>query len=129
MTDPIADMLIRIKNAQAAQKEAAEVPFSALKFSIAKVLEKTGFIADMELRGKKAKRVIAIRLKYQEAVPGITGTRRVSKPGQRIYRSAEGVRRVKGGRGISILSTSKGIMTDREAKEAHAGGEVLCEVW
>ncbi len=130
MTDPIADMLTRIRNAQAVQKETVEVPFSRLKYEIAEVMARHGFLKAVGIRGKKARRVLEINLKYdQDKAPAIAGLKRVSKPGQRIYVAARGLRKVKDGTGIAILSTSKGILGDQEGRKAHMGGEVLCEVW
>ena len=129
-TDPIADMLTRIRNAQAVQKATVVVPFSKVKFHIAKVLERRGFIKKVELRGRKTKRVFEITLKYEKGnIPIISGIRRISKPGQRMYTPAKELRRVKSGRGIAIVSTSGGVMTDGEAKKKNVGGELLCEVW
>lgn len=129
MTDPIADMLTRIRNAQAVRKETVEVPFSAIKYAIAKTLGKKGFIKSAEFRGKKVKKTIEIKLKYQEKTPGITGARRVSKPGQRMYVSVQDIGRVKNGYGIAILSTSKGVMDGHQAQKEKVGGEILCEIW
>jgi len=129
MTDPIADMLNRIKNAQAVQKETVEIPFSRMKYAIAKVLERKGFIKSVEFRGKKTKKIIEVELRYKDATPLVLGVRRVSKPGQRKYVSASKIRRVRGGYGIVILSTSKGIMAGEEARKEGVGGEVLGEIW
>lgn len=129
MTDPITDMLNRIRNAQAVLHETVEMPFSNLKFEIAKVLEKNNFIAKTEKKGKKAKKTFEITLKYQDKSPIISGLRRVSKPGQRIYLASKDIKSVKGGYGISIISTSKGLLSDREAKRQKLGGEILCEIW
>jgi small subunit ribosomal protein S8 len=129
MTDPASDMLIAIKNAQAALKETVEIPFSNLKYEIAKILEKNGFIAKVEKKGKKTKRIIEITLKYQDKTPAISGLKRISKPGQRIYLPYRKIKRVKGGYGIAIISTSKGLMADKEARKQKLGGEVICEIW
>jgi len=127
--DPITDMLNRIRNAQAILHPTVEAPFSNLKYEIAKILEKQGFIEKVEKKGKKAKKIIEITLKYTDKTPAISGLRRISKPGQRIYQNYQEVKRVKGGYGIAIISTSKGLMTDKEARKQKIGGEVLCEVW
>ena len=127
--DPITDMLNRIRNAQAVLHPQVEVPFSNLKLEIAKVLEKKGFIEKVTRSGKKEKKSLEITLKYENKVPAITGLKRVSKQGQRIYLSAKKIRKVKGGYGITIISTSKGLMTGREARRQKLGGEILCEVW
>ena len=129
MTDPIADMLNRIKNAQAVSHSTVEVPFSNFKYEIAKILEKHGFIEKVEKKGRKVKRVIVITLKYRDKTPAISGLKRVSKPGQRIYLDSTQIKRVKGGYGMAIISTSKGLMIDKEARKQKLGGEVLCEIW
>jgi small subunit ribosomal protein S8 len=127
--DPISDMLTAIKNAQAVKKETVEVPFSNLKFEIAKILEKNGFVEKVGKKGVKKKKVIEIKLKYENGLPAISGLKRISKPGQRIYLPVKKIRKVKGGYGIAIISTSKGVMTDKEARKLKVGGEILCEVW
>jgi small subunit ribosomal protein S8 len=128
--DPVADMLTVIKNAQAVSKEGAKVGFSKLKFEIAKVLEKEGFIKAVEKKGRKTKKSIEISLKYEEdGTPVIADFKKISKPGQRIYYSAREIRPVRSGYGIAIISTSKGIMTDEEARKNKIGGEVICLVW
>ena len=129
MTDPITDMLNRIKNAQAVGRPTAEVPFSNLKYGIAKILEKEGFIEKTEKKGKKVKKSLEITLQYDGRTPAISGLRRVSKPGQRIYLPFKKIRPVKGGYGIAIISTPKGLMTGKAARKQKLGGEVLCEVW
>ena len=127
--DPISDMLNRIRNAQAVLKERVDVPFSNLKYEIARVLEEKGFIEKVEKKGKRTKRTIEITLRYKDKVPVISGLKMVSKPGQRIYKSFREVRPVKSGYGIAIISTPKGLMTDKEVKKQRLGGEVICEVW
>ena len=130
MTDPIADMLIRIRNAQAVKKDTVQIPFSYIKYQIAKVLEQRKFIKGIELKGRKTKKVLELTLKYdKEQEPAIEGLKRVSKPGLRTYASIKGIRRVKSGQGIAILSTSAGIISDSDARRKNVGGEVLCEVW
>jgi small subunit ribosomal protein S8 len=129
MTDPIADMLNRIKNAQAVNHPTVEMPFSNFKYEIAKILEKNGFVEKIEKKGRKARKTMEIVLKYRDKAPLISGIKRISKPGQRIYLSSGEIKKVKEGYGMAILSTSKGLMTDREAKKQKMGGEVLCEIW
>lgn len=129
MVDPITDMLNRIGNAQAVQHSTVSIPFSNLKYEIAKILEKKRFIEKVEKKGRRTKRFIEITLKYSDKMPVISGLKRVSKPGQRIYASTRKLRSTKGGYGIAIVSTSKGLMTNREARKQKLGGEVLCEVW
>lgn len=132
MTDPIADMLTRIRNANIAMHDTLTMPSSKMKEAIAKILLSEGYITDFsveELEGKAYKN-LKITMKYsEEREKVITGIKRVSKPGLRIYKASTGVPRVLGGMGIAILSTSKGVITDREARMKHVGGEVLCEVW
>lgn len=129
MTDPITDMLNRIRNAQAVAHPTVDVPFSNLKFEIAKIMEKEGFIEKADKATKKNRKVIEIVLKYTNKTPAISGMVRVSKPGQRIYNAVSKIKKVKGGYGISIISTSKGLMTNNEARKKKMGGEVLCEIW
>lgn len=129
MTDPISDLLNRIRNAQAVLKEQLSVPFSNLNNEIAKILEKKGFIKKVEKKGRTYKKVIEITLKYDEKKPAISGLKRVSRPGQRIYKGFKEIKPVKSGYGILIISTSKGLMTDKEARKQKLGGEVICEIW
>ena len=129
MTDPITDMLNRIRNAQAVAHSTVDVPFSNLKFEIAKILDKEDFIEKIEKANKKNRKVIEITLKYIDKTPAISGMIRVSKPGQRIYTESSKIKRSKGGYGIYIISTSKGLMTNNEARKNKLGGEVMCEIW
>ena len=129
MTDPISDMLNRIRNAQAVGHLAIEIPFSNLKYEIAKILQRKGFIEKVEKKGKKVKKTMEITLKYQDNAPVISGLKRISKPGQRIYIDSRKIKKVRQGFGMIIISTSKGLMTDTEAKRQKHGGEVLCEIW
>ena len=127
--DQIADMLTTIKNALLVKKEEVSVSFSNLKFEIAKILEKSGFVEKAEKKGVKKKKVIEIKLKYENGVPAISGLKRISKPGQRIYLPVKKIKRSKRGYGIFIVSTPKGLMSDREARKIKVGGEILCEIW
>jgi len=128
--DPITDMFNRIRNAQAVHKETVEIPFSNPKLKIAEILKSEGFIFDFKKRGRRAKRIIKIDLKYLDnKTPSISGFKRISKPGQRIYRKAKELKPVKSGYGKAIVSTSKGLMTGREARKQKLGGEIICEVW
>ena len=127
--DPVADMLTSIRNAQAVLKETVKVPFSKFKFELAKILEKSGFVGKVEKKGKGIKKFIEIKLRYEDKVPVISALKKISKPGQRIYLGAKEVRVVRSGYGISILSTSKGLMTNKEARKQKIGGEVICQVW
>jgi small subunit ribosomal protein S8 len=129
MTDPISDMLNRIRNAQAVLKETVDIPFSDLKHEIAKILEKKGFVAKVEKKGKKVRRTVEVTLKYDAKQPAISGLKRISKPGQRIYKNAKEIKPVKGGYGMAVISTSKGLMTDKEARKKKLGGEIICEIW
>ena len=128
MTDVIADMLTRIRNALMAKHETVEIPASNTKKAIADILLKEGYIEGVEII-EGVQGTIKITLKYNGNQKVITGLKRVSKPGLRVYVGAEEIPQVLGGLGIAILSTSKGIMTGKEAKKAHQGGEVLAYVW
>lgn len=130
MTDPIADMLTRIRNANMVGHEKVEIPGSNLKRAIADILKNEGFIRDAEFIPDNKQGVIRVFLKYgagQERV--ITGIKRISKPGLRVYAKSTEIPRVLGGLGIAILSTSKGIVTDKDARRDKVGGEVICYVW
>lgn len=129
MVDPIADMLNRIRNAQAVSHPTVDVPFSNLKYEIIKILEKKGFIQKIEKRGRKAKKIMEITLKYSDGMPAISGLKRISKSGQRIYVKAKELQPVKGGYGIAIISTPEGLMTNEKARKKRLGGEEICEIW
>ena len=129
ITDPIADMLTRIRNGLLARHAQITVPASRMKREIARILKAEGFITDFQV-DKEHPEVMRIQLRYGERKEGIiTGLRRISRPGLRIYARREGLPRVRGGLGMAILSTSHGVMTDREARKAGVGGEVLCFIW
>ncbi len=129
-TDPIADMLNRIRTAQAVGKQAVDIPFSSLKYEIAECLEKEGFVGKIAKKKKEKKNFFSVVLRYDEkGNPAITEIKRISSPGQRIYRKSKEMRKVKGGRGVSVISTPKGILTNNEAVKTGLGGEVMCEVW
>ncbi|MEZ5321636.1 MAG: 30S ribosomal protein S8 [Microthrixaceae bacterium] len=132
MTDPIADMLTRIRNANVAMHDDVAMPSSRQKVALAELLKKEGYIGEFSVtdRSESPGKTLSIRLKYspqRERV--ISGIERVSKPGLRVYRKSDEVPRVLGGLGIAVLSTSQGLMTDREARRRRVGGEVLCRVW
>lgn len=127
--DPITDLLNKIKNAQIAQHPMVEVLHSNLKYEVLRVLEQKGLIDKVVKSGKKTKKTLEITLKYTDKIPAITGMKRVSKPGQRIYVSANEIKRVRGGYGIAIVSTSRGLMTGDEARKNKLGGELMCEIW
>jgi len=129
MTDPIADMFSQIKNAQALSRLGVKIPFSKMKYEICKILEKEGFVKKAEKSGKKEKKNIKITLKYNGENPAITDLKRISKSSRRVYTSSKSIRKVKGGYGIAIISTSKGLMTDSDSRKKNLGGEIICEVW
>ena len=129
ITDPIADMLTRIRNANTAKHATVDVPASNMKKSIAQILLDEGYIKNFQLIDDGTQGVIRITLKYNGTEKVISGLRRVSKPGLRVYAGAEELPKVLRGLGIAIVSTSKGVMTDKKAREAHVGGEVLAFVW
>ena len=133
MTDPIADMLTRVRNASAANHPSVEMPASKVKLAIAKVLRDEGYIDAFEERGEGPQRVLKITLRYSAnnrgREPVLTGIRRVSKPGLRVYAKATAVPRVQGGLGTAILSTPQGVMSGTRARRLNVGGEVLAHVW
>ena len=128
MTDPIADMLTRIRNAQMVGHTEVSMPSSKLKLSIAQVLKDEGYIEEFAVRGESAMRQLRIGLKYYAGKPVIERIERVSKPGLRVYKGRDDIPRVMNGLGVAILSTSRGVMTDRKARADGIGGEVLCIV-
>ncbi len=128
MTDPISDMLTRIRNGQKARKVAVSMPASKLKISIARVLASEGYLMDVSADDEKVKRTMTITLKYHEGEPVIEKIERASRPGLRLYAGAKDIPTVQGGLGVAIVSTSSGVMTDREARAKGHGGEVLCFV-
>ena len=128
MQDPLADMLTRIRNAQMAEKPVVSMPSSTLKVALAKVLKDEGYIAGYQI-SSEVKSSLSIELKYFEGRPVIEEVKRVSRPGLRQYKSSDDLPKVRGGLGVSIVSTSKGVMTDRAARAAGVGGEVLCTVF
>ena len=127
--DQISNMLTSIRNALAVKKSTVSIPFSNLKYEILKILQKQGFITEIEKKGRLPKKTIEVILKYQEGEPAISGLKRISKSGQRIYKGFKEIKIVRSGFGISIISTSKGLMTDKEARKQKLGGEVICEIW
>ena len=129
ITDPVADMLTRIRNANNARHETVDVPASKLKLAIAKILVEEGYIKSYQFIEDGNQGVIKITLKYLGKEKVITGLRRVSKPGLRMYAGADDLPKVLRGLGIAIISTSKGVMTDKNARKEHVGGEVLAFVW
>lgn len=131
MTDPIADMLTRIRNANVAMHDQVPMPSSKLKESLAAILQREGYIDGYQVRDATGPgRILEIKMKYApDRSRTISGIRRVSKPGLRVYTAADKLPRVLGGLGVAVLSTSHGLMTDREARQRRVGGEVLCYVW
>jgi small subunit ribosomal protein S8 len=131
MTDPIADMLTRIRNAVAARHDYVQIPASKMKIAIAEVLKNEGFIKDFEIVEQKGpQKLIRVQLSYSgKREPVLTGIQRVSKPGLRVYTQKREIPRVYGGLGIAIMSTPQGVMTGQEARRRNVGGEVLCYVW
>lgn len=131
--DPIADMLIRIKNAQAVRGEQVVMPFSKVKLKIANLLKEAGYISEVERKNKKAKKAeheyLQLTLKYLDNQGAISGVKIISRPSRRMYIKADEIKPVRSGYGMAIVSTSKGIMSSREAKKLGLGGEIMCEVW
>ena len=129
LTDPIADMLTRIRNANSAKHANVKVPFSKMKEGISNILKNEGYIAGFEIKEDGSKKDIIVSLKYVDGENVIKGLKRISKPGRRVYSGAEGLPKVLGGLGIAIVSTPKGVITDKECRKHSVGGEVLCYVW
>ena len=130
MTDPIADMLTRIRNANTALHDAVEMPGSTMKAAVAGVLKEQGYIADFELRDGRVGQDLIVKLKYsRDRRRVISGIQRVSKPGRCVYVDRTNIPRVLGGMGISVISTSQGVITGHEARRRGIGGEVICQVW
>ena len=130
MTDPIADMLTRIRNALMASYNTVDIPSSRMKIAIAKVLKAEGFIKNYKIINDNKQGIMRIFFRYDDkGVPILAGIKRVSKPGCRIYTKGDRIPRVLNGYGINILSTSEGVMTDRQAKKSGIGGEIICSIW
>ena len=129
VTDPIADMLTRIRNANQMRYKEVEIPSSKIKVEIAKILKKEGFIADYKIKKNNIQDILVLSLKYDGKERVITGLKRISKPGLRVYVKANEVPSVLNGLGIAIISTSKGMMTDKEARKGSHGGEVVAYIW
>ena len=130
MTDPIADMLTRIRNGITSHHERVELPASKLKVEVARILKSEGFIRNFKVNEEKPQPVLRIDLKYSEdGEPVIHGIERISRPGRRVYRNKQEIPRVLGGLGLAIVSTSKGVLAGHEAIKSGVGGEVLCQVW
>ena len=129
VTDPIADLLTRVRNAAMARHDSVNIPASKMKIAVAKILKDEGFISDFSIVKGEPQRTIKITLKYIDKQPAFIGLERVSKPGLRIYSGKKEIPRVYGGLGIAVISTSKGLMTGQEAWKKNIGGEVLCYIW
>ena len=129
MTDPIADMIIRIKNAYLARKQQVMVPHSKLKQTIAEILVKEKYVESVEVQETKPQKSLMLTLRYVGKTPSITDVKRISKPGRRLYSPVDEIPRALGGYGIVIVSTNKGILTGKQAKQSGVGGEVLCAIW
>jgi len=129
MTDPVADMLTRIRNATIVRDKVVEIPSSKIKHELAKIFKEEGYIEDYELIDDGKQGIVRVYLKYNGKEKVITGLKRISKPGLRVYAKKDEIPKVLGGLGIAVMSTSKGIMTDRKARNEGLGGEVICYVW
>ncbi|PJE59737.1 MAG: 30S ribosomal protein S8 [Candidatus Portnoybacteria bacterium CG10_big_fil_rev_8_21_14_0_10_44_7] len=127
--DNIANMLTQIRNAQAVGHQTVAVPFSRIKIELAKILQKNGFLAAVKTSEATSKKMLLLDLKYNQNKPAIAGLKRISTPGCRRYSSYQDLRPVKQGHGLAVLSTPRGLLTDREAKKQKVGGEILCEIW
>lgn len=129
VTDPIADFLTRIRNASRAKKVRVEIPASNLKKSLAEILKKSNFINDYTVVEDDKQGIIKILLKYRDGAPAIQGLKRISTPGLRVYKNSDELPRVLNGLGIAVISTSKGLLTDKEARAQSVGGEIVCHIW
>lgn len=130
VNDPVADLVVRLRNAAAIGKQSVSVPFSNFKLAIAETLKSAGYVKAVEKKGKKVKKVLDITLTYSEnGKPAISGVKRISKPGRRVYRGARELFAVRYGHGALILSTPKGVLTNTDARKQKVGGEALFEVW
>ena len=129
VTDPIADFLTRIRNAARAKKVRVQIPSSKIKVSLAEILKTHGYIIDYEILDDKKQKKINMVLKYKNGIPAITGLKRISKPGLRVYKSAGQLPRVLNGLGTAVISTPKGLLTEKEARKQLIGGEIVCYIW
>jgi small subunit ribosomal protein S8 len=129
VTDPIADYLTRIRNATKAKKVRVEIPASRTKIGLSEILKSLGYIIDYEIIDDNKQKKLNIVLKYKNGIPAITGLKRISKPGLRVYRSADKLPKVLNGLGTAVISTPKGLLTEKDAKNLLVGGEVLCYIW
>ena len=129
VTDPIADYLTRIRNAAKAKKVRVEIPASRTKISLSEILKSLGYIIDFEVLDDNKQKKLNIVLKYKNGIPAITGLKRISKPGLRVYRSADKLPKVLNGLGTAVISTPKGLLSDKDARNNLIGGEVICYIW
>jgi small subunit ribosomal protein S8 len=129
MTDPIADMLTRIRNAQAIHEAKVNVPHSKLKEALTKTLVSEGYLVSYELLPTEPHRTLCLTLKYANSIPAITVLKRISKPGRRLYARCDSLTSPLSGYGITVVSTSRGVMTDKQARKLKVGGELLCQIW
>lgn len=129
ISDPVADMCARIKNAYQVRQKNLAIPFSKMKEEIAKILVAEGYIKEMKIEGKGKEKRIILALLYKKKQPAMTGIKRISRPGMRAYAKANKILPVLSGLGISIISTSQGLMTSREARKKNLGGEIICSIW
>lgn len=129
VTDPIADLLTRIRNASSAKKRRVQIPSSNMKLSLVEILKQQNFIEDFSLIEDKKQNIIEVKLKYTNGKPAISGLKKISKPGLRVYEGADSLPRVLNGLGIAVISTSKGLMTEKQARKETIGGEVICHIW
>jgi len=129
VTDPISDFLTRIRNASKAKKVKVEIPSSKMKAGLAEILKKNGYIYDYKIDEDSKQNVISVLLKYSDGIPAINGLKRISKPGLRIYKKSDELPRVLNGLGTAVISTSNGLLTEKEARRQDTGGEVVCYIW
>lgn len=129
VTDPISDFLTRIRNASKARKIKVEIPSSKMKAGLAEILKKNGYIYDYKIDEDSKQNVISVLLKYSDGEPAISGLKRISKPGLRIYKKSDELPRVLNGLGTAVISTSKGLLTEKEARRQDTGGEIVCYIW
>ena len=129
VTDPISDFLTRIRNASKAKKVKVEIPSSNMKVGLTEILKKNGYIYDYKIDEDSKQNVITVLLKYTDGAPAINGLKRISKPGLRIYKKSDELPRVLNGLGTAVISTSKGLLTEKEARRQDTGGEVVCYIW
>lgn len=129
MTDPVADMLTRLRNANKARHDRVDIPSSNLKVGIAKLLKKEGYVSNFRIFKDRRQKILRLFLRYSDGQPIILGLKRISKPGCRVYCKKDTIPKIRSGLGTAVVSTSKGIMTDEEARQNNIGGEVICTIW